>query len=120
MLSAAPMVVKDYLSWTVLGIYVPKSLRAFANLSIGPYFLNFRQQHKQVKENILKYFVLLPGFLYKELLFECIQVNTCENVFFPRLVPYISFLISILSFSFLYSVFLPFILKILVLIFKKY
>lgn len=35
MLSAVPKVLKAYLSWTVLGIYVPKSLGAFANFTIG-------------------------------------------------------------------------------------
>lgn len=122
MLSAVPKVLKAYISLTVLGIYVPKSLRALANFTVGPYFLNLRQQHKQVKENFFFYFILLPGFLSKELLFKYIQVSTCENVslLFPVLALYISFLVPILSYSFLYSIFLSFTLKILILIFKKY
>lgn len=62
-LSAVPEVLKAYISLTVLGIYVPKSRRAFANFTIGPYFLNLSQQHKQVKENIFSYFILLLSFL---------------------------------------------------------
>lgn len=42
MMSAVPKVLKAYISCTVWVIYVPKSLRAFANFTIGPYFLNFR------------------------------------------------------------------------------
>lgn len=42
MLSAVLKVLKAYISLTVLRVYVPKSLRAFANFTLGPYFLNLR------------------------------------------------------------------------------
>lgn len=63
MLSAVPKVLKACISLTVWGIYVPKSVRAFANFTMGPYFSNLRQQHKQVKENIFLYLILLSATL---------------------------------------------------------
>lgn len=63
MLSAVPKVLKAYISLTVLGIYVPKSLRALANFTVGPYFLNLKQQHKQVKTFffIISFFCLVSS-----------------------------------------------------------
>lgn len=107
MLSALPKVLKAYLSWTILWIYVPKSVRVFANFTVSPYFLNFRWQYKQVKENI---FNILFFCLFSSTKSYSLNIYLSEHMgkwfFFPRLVPYISFLIS-------------FILKILILILKN-